>query len=1107
MLLRIIDQSNTEGQTDRTEIVFESEKHTIRFEAASKSCFLSKSFKQQLNWYFSDYLCAIPEPENDRDSIGKLLRIGQAVGDSLLGEDHELIKVKETIEDEGFANLSVRIESERPAFFGEPWESVILPASKYVLSAASRSFARVFTSINTGDSEVHHELSKTTPLRLLHIVARHSTAEKGSLPSNALGFSTEILDFDGAIDYEIWPGGKWLDLEKRLLQNTRPIHVLLYDGPVFNSEGESPAILLPGHLSGPDIKVSVAELASLLAAEKSVLMLLQIDNRSLPPPSEHSKGQAGDSVATLLAEVSRVALGCGIDNIIGLNQVTDPWTASQCFHALLSGLAGGLTVAQAAVEARKKLQLKLESGLFSVKPRPFQCWPLLSHYEKGPVTFFVEPRQPRSLVETENYKALRQRLHGFHYENLPPAAVAGSDGIFLPGLSLSRQSVLLLSGVPGSGKTHTVHQLAFYAARRDVRHAFYFDFGEHHYTTEDALLMIKPVLELELSASRAAVMDELHSSPCLFALDNLTPRQAISDTAVPESEAEAWIEFIDELSRHRHIVIVTCLPREQQQLSSLITPAVSIPTGRLGLAEQQFLVAQTLRKRKSNVFEENADYHRLLSLLRGHPWLTVRMATLLEQQHQAAILCRELEPLMTGQCSDPVAQFYHWQWGKLSPVCRRWAMLLASLPDVLVEMIGLTFSESSVFESAAQLHQLLDDNSPVKMTAPFTETVGQLEACGFLRGHPSGRVIDERALTFIKTMREQDEFWQMNNKEVNALLSQVIAESLYRLWQLMQEKPNQNIVYNLINNRSLWAKHLERLWFAESFTDFVKLLDTITLLLRQHQIERELAEWCADLLKRSGVTARVDVEKADKMITELKLLAHAVNSADSCEQGNIGDAIALWQQWMDQLSTEDTKNHAGLFYHGIQFLDKAYRQSKNWQALQALSSLACRHYSKQGIWPRVVPHLLTKAQCAFELGDEKAGLEREDELVALLEGADSESFPPAYAIQLIINIISARITRRHTDRARDLLELVKSKADIEPFKPLLDTLQADLHYHTGQFEQALPLYCALWTGTAQTGSKGHLQTQLLAIKQALGAAVFAPLYAKYAGNTPLQDGD
>ena len=181
MLLRVIDLRGGPEEEKDADIKIVLYKDSVTMDLQEKpftSAYypspLSENFRATLEWYFKDYLQETQAQGMDKEVVAKLILLGQHMGDNLLGEDHELIKVKELIEEDGFENLEVHVTSSNPDFFRELWELSVLPESKYMLSSVSKSFVRQITSPNNCllDTEVNFDLSTDSPLKIVHLISR-----------------------------------------------------------------------------------------------------------------------------------------------------------------------------------------------------------------------------------------------------------------------------------------------------------------------------------------------------------------------------------------------------------------------------------------------------------------------------------------------------------------------------------------------------------------------------------------------------------------------------------------------------------------------------------------------------------------------------------------------------------------------------------------------------------------------------------------------------------------------------------------------------------------------------------------------------------------------
>ena len=162
MLLRIIDVPAENDTNDRIEIIFEHEDKEQRYITGSYTSPTMPGIRNQLSAYFGSFLQMEPGSANI-GVMDKYIRLGQYIGDELLGEDHQLLKIIKYINSAGYHNLSVQIESSRTKFFSELWEAVVFHDSNYVLSSVVKSFLRHYVQAEVPEKlpEIQYKLQVT----------------------------------------------------------------------------------------------------------------------------------------------------------------------------------------------------------------------------------------------------------------------------------------------------------------------------------------------------------------------------------------------------------------------------------------------------------------------------------------------------------------------------------------------------------------------------------------------------------------------------------------------------------------------------------------------------------------------------------------------------------------------------------------------------------------------------------------------------------------------------------------------------------------------------------------------------------------------------------
>jgi len=783
MLLRIIDvpaNESAENSEDAIRVVLENNGNAESFATESYTSPVYESFYQTLAWYFSDYPLK-GHPQNSEKVIDdsgvaeKIIQFGQYIGDELLGENYQLIKLKESIEDQGYENLQVQIESARVEFFKELWETAILHESKYVLSTVVKGYMRQFVQksdyskddLPNSDllkefSELRYDLKtipatqnqvtqllqgdtpqssnkkyfnsehqkKDQPLRVLYLISRPNACDLSFDSSNVINLSLKAIASGGVIDYELYQTYSWEELKNRLADKRKPVHIFHYDGPVILDNDEA-YFSLADRLNN---RVSVSDLSGALANNK--VAVLSVDARAYL----HDKQPISASLG--LATIARSAYQHGLGNVIGLGQVTTPWIGAECFETIYWQITKGLSLAQAVVEARKTLQSHIESDLMTVNAIPFHPWSLLVHYGKQSVIFFESPQTLTDKDAIQQTEIFREKLFGFKTEMLPPVLKQVGDGQVLQLIgqlenaqrSNANQSALIV-GEKGTGKTQLAHVLSLYFAQtQQIDYGFYFDFGSNDYLPNDMLEMIAPLLTENLQSSNNSneeTEQNLIRSHCCFILDNVCSSQRnVEKTAGESKTSEYWNTlkvFLNNLLSHGHKIVVLGESYSALNFSTLDELAtVKIETTPLPIAEQNIMVAESLRQLhfvgaklttdKLTEISGHKDWGSLLLTLKGHPWLIRKVIPLL-QSLDVTELKNQLKKHINDKhknsqaLSSKIMLFYQWQWNGLKPFWQRLLILCSETRGLLLEMLMAATDQKASFAPAKFLFSLLAEGT------------------------------------------------------------------------------------------------------------------------------------------------------------------------------------------------------------------------------------------------------------------------------------------------------------------------------------------------------------------------------------------------------------
>lgn len=1098
MLLRVIDLRGGPEEEKDADIKIVLYKDSVTMDLQEKpftSAYypspLSENFRATLEWYFKDYLQETQAQGMDKEVVAKLILLGQHMGDNLLGEDHELIKVKELIEEDGFENLEVHVTSSNPDFFRELWELSVLPESKYMLSSVSKSFVRQITSPNNCllDTEVNFDLSTDSPLKIVHLISRpvaSQSLEIFDVPRSSDAFNSYVNTFglEGAIDYEIFPVQGWAELSQRLSKDD--IHILHYDGPLLFRD-EKPFLLLDQGSSTVTETIPLSLLGQRLSKKSKGVLVLDV--------TTYLSDTGLVSADSGLAWCAKEASTCGFGNVLGLANIADPWTQSLCFNSFYSQIANGLSVGQAIVEARKFLLTQTDNAHFTGKPIPFQPWSLLQHYGGQRVTYFNTAQASQALMESTCYSEHRQQLHGFKSDYLPPQLSPGGESDLLAVLrSCRRSQAIYLSGEAGSGKTRLCHQLAIYFRGRPFERGFYFDFLVFDYSPKDILEMIAPVL---LADKEGTVEEELAKDQYIFVFDNLGFHQ-------PGSEL---LEFLRALTHQRHLLVVVGEEEQYPSFNQVLADLTAIEIKPLSVKEQKVLASPLLRQYEVEDKSSDADYSSLLKGLKGHPFLTTKTIPLLVNVSVELLHKKTVQLLDQQSVASIVDEFYQWQWQEMDTFWQSWLLQLIELPDVLLEMIGIACDQKKQFQPAIDLFKAFGN----ERDGNFSDGVRIMDQAGFLLSYSHGKVIDPRVFPFLTAKRDQDnrliEESETAETEINIKMSQILCEGVCLLIPHLQQQANPALTHNLMMNRGLWVKHMERLWFAEEYRSFISIYSSLSQLMQQHQLSDEMAKWSMDLLSRTDQFKEMEISQREKMVVNLNVAIGALQQTELELPEFIKGAALNWQQWIEKLSSDEVKQESALFYHCIQFLELFYRQLKDIKSLRDVSKIAYGAYKAHQVWPRALPHLNTLTECSFLLKEEIQGLEYEREL---LQEIPYDQFPAGTQVQILAQVCASRIIRKNLDGAQLLVDQLQALDETSQLETMIDAMQADIYFHQDEREMAVQLYSRLWKLATEGHSKlnvEHLRDQLITLQGRLNGDKFNELFTEFAGAEVIQPAD
>lgn len=1122
MLLTIIDISSQTYPDYSIKVELEEDGETQCFVVKNYGTPFSENYRDTLNWYFKGYIesnsyyMADKEPK-DKGVTNNIVTFGKFIGDELHGEDHQLEMFSQVIEDAGIQNLKVEIVSSRIEFFSEFWETMILPQSKYVLSTVSQEFVRKLVLPNHDVEYPELRLSLQTaspsigtisqldqecisrvnaPLRILYWVSRPGILGVPEDSGYGYSLSLEAMRTEGAVEYTISQVEDLDHLEALLTDEDQPIHIMHYDGPIYIEDDTVKVATssLEGEEKTIDVKIVIQKLV------ENEVAILSIDAKKYMRDSIAVPAQYG------LASIASVAEETGLGNVIGLSHVADPWVSKQCFQSVYDKLLSGLTLGQAVVEARKALQSQFGVSFLSIEPLPFHRWPLLVHYGGQPVTFFDSTQVTPNVENSEMLQCAKEKLLGFRSDMLPPLVYNVNEHLILLLASrfesVKRQSatnIVSVVGPSGCGKTQLVHLTCMhFSQKKIVDYAFYFDFKNDFYSSENIIEMIIPVLMPNLPSEdigKYRIRSALRELRCCFVLDNFLQGGESFPEISWKTKNDLENLFSELLAQGHFVVFTGCA-------ETMIIDFSSQPVflDNLSSVEQKLIAMEELKRLQLSDNMQDFDLDRLLVAANGNPLIAKKLMRLLNDQNVEELIPQLEREIGADGPEFSVLRFYKWQWERLPLVWKRLLVMCSEVDGLLLEMVMVACDQKSQYLPAKKFLKLLDDESILSSVngkdgevLKVRDGIAFWQKAGFLRPLANGHIVDSDCLQFIN-QKNVEMFG--NSEDENRLLyfSQVVCEGVRILSQHVIDQNDPDILHNLLMNRRSWVEHFERLWFSGDLEKFIEVKNCFDQLLKQAGLEQDGERWALDLLGRSPSVASIDRQSIGGKHSWLALAIPALNLDESLASKTLLEGVSTWTDWLKCLKEDVEKKDIILLHQAGIFLSKYYQNTLDWNTCVLITKKMHAVYLYHEAWPMVIQALKNMTSYYIELGKLEEALAIEEKILNDIPYSDS---PPGYKAQQMLHVVLARILRKETFEAQQLLNQLRSMTDAEKMRETLDGIQADIHYSEGKYLEAFPYYCDIWLKLTKLDQKpqiDQLRERMMVIEEKLGREKFDALF-------------
>lgn len=1115
MKLRIVDLSAEGEETRSVRVEFDTKTVHNSYIIDDFCPPLMDGLLQSITQYYGqeiEYFVDSSEKKaiNNNSTISRLIAYGQQLGDSILGEDHELLGILDVVSESGYDRLDVTVESKRGVFFENLWEILVAFESKHILSSMVRSYCRSIGRSHEHSEPIDLRLSNASftiervqellaekpkserdesrqkPFRLLHIINRAGDMNDTHSQISELFGAYSPAD---AIVIEPFFLTDREQLAHRISVLTQPIHAIHYDGPVFDLFVDSDVsthsafdLHDPEHLFRDCINLII----------KSRVPLFAISATSITAPF---------GLDMFFHKLANFLTPRGIPNIVGLNQATNPWIASQCFAALYTKILAGFSLRQAVIEARKLLQRESQPGPFRSSINVLHLWPLLLHYSAQDVIFFSTVED----ITTENEQSLLAehyaKQHGFMHEFFPERSSIMGDrsllkiiskaNFILANIDGNQANILALLGDSGLGKTTIAHHFSYYLVScQSVHQSFFFDFNEIEFTVDDIKAMLSSTVEGSVTHDYHQFERVLGNTKCLFVFDNILAHLPVGQTE--QLERQRVIHFIARLHAKGHVCLLT---GTQIPLKYSLTLDV-LTLEPISSAEAHILCYRLEQKGKAHKPTAVSVFPKIIEAAQGNPWLLEKFCTL-SGQVGAERLAEELSNssyASTVNLASAVETFFQWRWSKLDPIAKDLLLLCEQTPGLVLEML-FSLLQRPDGENTYALNLLASLGHGSEISAD--RWLASWQAGSFVKLTNVGTKIEPSARVFLRHLAHRESFRPSSDSLM--CFSLIIGEAIRTLSGALINKPNPLMTNYLILNRRSWVQHFERIWFSEYYSEFFRVKGMFKKVMQGAGLADEVDLWAKDLLERTMAVNSGSVEfalKSPKACSAWLQLA-----TDLLERGLISlsgsfDAVRSYFYDLVAAQKENTID-LELMDQVFDFLEVCTRVSMSWQELVTVCESAVLFYWSQESWYRCIKFSRSQAAAYFHLNRLEQATEVEQHILCNIPFS---SAPRGFEMSLMLNIALDRLYRKDESSAQGLIAQIKLRSEADQFTTQIAAVENDLALLKGNFSGALPYYCRLWNEAfliGQSSVMDRIEEKFKTIRSNVGAVEFDAIFSAH----------
>lgn len=492
----------------------------------------------------------------------------------------------------------------------------------------------------------------------------------------------------------------------------------------------------------------------------------------------------GEAVAT----VAMACLRAGISNVVA-DVAPRAAGTPDLLDELVEGLAGGLTLGQSVIEARKRRQRAFVDGAgASRKPTSLQTWAAVQHWSTADLQVFAQPL--RSLEPAEAWRGVASRIFGFGGSSGPPPNHApAAEGL---GAALAGGAIPVLVGPRGSGRTTALRQVA---AGGRFEAAFRWSFRDERYTVDDMLQMIEGALGGDApSATEAGV---LARARLLLLVD---------DADGIEADVRAFLERVDGTHGSR-VVMAAEAP---------LGFGVVVPMAPLARGARRVLAYET----DPTCLDRELD----LDATAGNPFLV----------RQAARGRRG-----DGTAPDPVTAFYDSRWRGLAAPHQRLLRMHADRPGLTLGLflVGADAPGGQPTDEGRALWAALGGEGPYRDALRAWEDAAFVEE---MRVAPA-------ALAFLQAASAPAD------PAAGLAVARVACAGLLAVGPRLARAPDHPVYLEIVANRAAVGACVAQVWAAGERGLAARAVGALDGLLGAAGLRADLASWALHLAEGAPV--------------------------------------------------------------------------------------------------------------------------------------------------------------------------------------------------------------------------------------------------------------